>query len=96
MSEGPIRKVLVLKQVEVPWTSIKEGDIFRTLEASTRDVHARPNKWELATCDGYAMEENPHFGIEIKKDFSVEEEISSLLLKSEVVGDIRKDTDKPS
>ncbi|MCK5138356.1 MAG: hypothetical protein KAQ85_00805 [Thermodesulfovibrionia bacterium] len=47
----PIRKVRVLRQIEVSWANLKKGDIFRTLKIDDEDIHADEEVWNLAIED---------------------------------------------
>ena len=47
----PLRQVVVLRQVRIPWGALQKGDVFRTLKASPGDVHAEDDQWNLATSD---------------------------------------------
>ena len=47
----PIRKVRVLRQIEVSWMNVKKGDIFRTLKIDDEDIHADEEVWNLAVKD---------------------------------------------
>lgn len=51
MSEEPLRKVMVLRQVEIPWAALRKGDVFRTLPASPTDSYAESEVWNVATTD---------------------------------------------
>lgn len=74
--EEPLRKIMVLRQVEVPWTGVKKGDVFRTLEAIPgKDSSAQPDKWCHATSNGYVVEGKAKFGIGMEKEFSVTNEV---------------------
>jgi len=46
-----LRPVFVLRQVQIPWSELRAGDVFRTAKASHTDVYANENEWNLAMSD---------------------------------------------
>ena len=46
-----IRKVHVLRKVEIEWGDLKKGDIFRTVKVDKSDIHADEETWCLAIKD---------------------------------------------
>lgn len=47
----PLRTLFVLRQVQIPWSELKAGDVFRTGKASPTDCYAEETNWSIATHD---------------------------------------------
>ena len=51
MTDKPLRRVKVLREVEIDFRDLKKGDIFRMVPAGQKDVHAHPRELHISETD---------------------------------------------
>jgi hypothetical protein len=67
MIVGAYRRVLVLRQIEIPWSELKAGEVFRTEMAGPGDLFAQPDVWQVAITDAEQTQEEDNYCLQVEQ-----------------------------